>query len=469
MKRIILISSLLIVSLSIFSKQPNIVLFFIDDLGWKDAGFMGSDFYETPNIDKMAKEGMVFTNAYSSAANCAPSRACLVSGQYTPRHGKTSVWHSKRGKEEQMRLEPVPDVELDSTNYSIAQMMKDAGYKTGIFGKWHINGSPSAYGFDVDGETLPCSKAYFKETNDPKEIFGLTERACNFMEENAKEPFFLYLPHHAVHKQWMARQEDLNYFTGKQSGELHDISLYAANLKHVDESLGLIMDKLKELGIDDNTLVIFTSDNGAVNNGSAQKPLKGCKGMLYEAGIRVPFVARYPSVINASTVSEIPITNIDFYPTFADFANYKIPKDKIVDGESMAPVLKGKKENLKRDAIFFHYPNYIDGNNSDSRDKYFRLRPTTVIRIGDWKLLLFHEEWVLDGGASRIASNNAVELYNLKDDLKESKNLANVNPEKRDALLNELLAWMKKTDAKMAMVRTEENRVAPYKRGKGKH
>ncbi|MBD0402011.1 sulfatase [Flammeovirga sp. EKP202] len=460
-------------SLTIFGadkkpKKPNIILFFVDDMGWKDPSFMGSDYHETPNLDQMAKEGMVFYNAYSSGPNCAPSRASMISGQYTPRHGKIAVWDAKRGPEDKMRLEPVPDRELSLDNYTMAEALKDGGYVTGIFGKWHIAGEASEQGFMVDQSTEP-KEIKFKKTNDPKDIYKLTDEACAFMEDNKDNPFFLYLPHHAVHAKWEARQEMIDYFQAKEKGELHNNPAYAAMVKHTDESLGTILKKVKELGIDDNTIIIFTSDNGSLGK-IHQDPLRGVKGMLYEGGIRVPMVVWYPPKVKAGSSSTVSVVNTDFYPTFLDMAGLKTPKNKILDGESLKDLFYGKEETLKRSSIFYHYPNYLDGKNQrGGRDSYFRNRPVTVVINGDWKLLFFHEEYILDGGVDRINENNMVELYNIKEDISESNNLALKNNEVRDRLLSDLQQWMDKTNARLAMKPSKENYRPPFQRGKKKN
>lgn len=448
------------------NKKPNIVLFFVDDMGWKDPAFMGSDYHETPNLDQLASEGIVFHNAYSAGPNCAPSRACMISGQYTPRHGKVAVWDSKRGIEEQMRLEPVPDQGLPLENYTLAEALKDGGYKTGIFGKWHIAGTPSEQGFDVNGET-DAGEIKFKETNDPKDIFSLTEKACDFMESNKEKPFFLFLSHHTVHTKWEARQPMIDYFEKKEKGKIHKNAQYAAMVKHTDDSMGMIMEKLKALGLDENTIVFFTSDNGAIGK-VKQTPLRGAKGMLYEGGIRVPLVVRYPSKIQPSNSTE-PIINIDFYPTMLEMAGLEKAKDKVLDGESFAPILQGEKETLSRSTIYYHYPIYLDGKNArGARDEYFRNRPVTVAIQGDWKLLFFHEEYILDGGEKQIASNHMVELYNLKEDPSEKKDLSSIETKKRDELLKDVKRWMKKTNAPLAMKKTPENYRPVYKRGNHK-
>lgn len=429
-------------------RKPNIVLIFIDDMGWMDAGFTGSDFYQTPNINSLAEQGMVFDNAYASAGNCAPSRACLLSGQYTPRHEIYAVGSTKRGAVDKMRLEPIPNqTELAPSVFTMAEALQDAGYKTGMFGKWHLGKkerfSPHNQGFDVVDAFNPPSAKEFKSTNDPKGIYRITEGANQFMEENKNRPFFLYVSHHATHMMIQARDEMYERFKNK-SGRYQSHSRYAAMNTQMDDGVGILLEKIKKLGLDNNTLVIFTSDNGGLPQ-SPQDPLRGFKGMYYEGGIRVPFIARWPDVIKSNTINNTPVINVDLFPTFLEAAGVRKRKDKIVDGESLVRLFKGG-EFLDR-PVFWHFPGYLNKANPGSRDQEFRTRPVTAIRKGNWKLLLYHEEWVLDGGYGNVADNKSVELYNLKEDIGEKINLANINVAKREELLKILNSWLEEVDA----------------------
>lgn len=432
--------------------KPNIVLILIDDMGYKDAGFTGSDFYETPNIDKLAKEGMVFNNAYAAAGNCAPSRACLISGQYPPRHNVYAVGDTERGDVTKMRLIPTPNSnQLPASNFTIAEAMKYNGYATGMFGKWHLGTKPGTHpgdqGFDVDGEVKTQKKAEFAKTNDPKSIYAITEGACKFMEANKSKPFFVYVAHHATHMEIQARQELYDKFKNKPKGTFQKNDRYAAMNNQMDDGVGILLKKIKDLGIEKNTLVIFTSDNGGLPQ-SPQTPLRSFKGTYYEGGIREPFIARWPGVIKAGSSSDVITINEDLYPTFVSLAGGKLPADKILDGESLVNVFKGKPVGERKPKFWF-FPGYLDKFYPGGRDQNFRTRPVTAMRKGDWKLLLYHEEWALDGGWDKIATNNAVELYNVKDDVSEKHNLANVNTAKRDEMLKELLAWQKNIGAKV--------------------
>ena len=458
------------------SKKPNIVLIFADDLGWKDVGYQGTDFYETPNIDRLAKEGLVFTNGYAAAGNCQPSRACLMSGQYTPRHGLFAVGSTHRGLANEMRLVPIPNVNgLDKENVTVAEALKAAGYVTGIFGKWHLEEKPGVepdqQGFDTVFQSYRGWKT--KEEGNPKGIYSLTEAAGEFMEKNKERPFFLYLPHYAIHVSHQSRPETLAQFKAKTPGQQHDNVAYAGCTYDLDDGVGILLKKIADLGLEKNTLVIFTSDNGGYS-ASSQEPLRGNKGCYYEGGVREPFIARWPGVIKPGTTCDVPVISQDLYPTFLAAAGAAVPAGKVLDGENLAPLFEGKN-SLQREAIYWQFPGYLDnpvrrGRELDVRTG-FRTRPVGVIRKGDWKLHLFYEEWVLDGGREKLATNHAVELYNLKEDMGERKDLANSNIAKRDELLDELLAWQKSIKAPIP---TEPNPdFAPGKgttgKGKGKN
>ncbi len=457
---ILLFSLLLLLAAGVCAQpqpRPNIVLVLADDLGWKDVGYQGSDFYETPNIDRLAKAGMVFTQAYAGAGNCAPSRAVLLSGQYSPRHSVYAVGDTKRGPVNLMRMEPIPNKSgLAPVQLTLAEALKDAGYATGIFGKWHLGGKegapPKEQGFDTVFDSRPNPNQRRDEPEDPKGIYSLTKAAVGFIEQNKDKPFFTYVAHHAIHTALEARTSSLAKFKAKQPGAQHKAALYAACLYDLDDGVGVLLAKLKELGLDKNTLFIFTSDNGGTQQ-SSQEPLRGSKGGYYEGGIREPFIAYWPGVIKPGATNTTPIHNVDLYPTFLAVAGAKVPANKTLDGESLLPLFKGDGK-LKRQAIFWHFPGYLDDPVIRGRDSVFRTRPVSVIRKGDWKLHLYHEEWQLDGGREKLATNNAIELYNIAADIGERNNLANTNKTKRDDLLGDLLQWFKATNAPLP---TEKN------------
>jgi arylsulfatase A-like enzyme len=435
-------------------RPPNIVVIFADDLGYKDTGFTGSDFYETPNLDRLASRGMVFNHAYAGAGNCAPSRACLHSGQYSPRTGVYAVQRTDRGPISLQRMVAIPNREdLALENVTVAEALKAAGYATGLFGKWHLSGDPNTLptqqGFDVYFDSRkPNPNTRRDEPEDPKGAYSLTKAAGEFFEQNKSRPFFAFVAHHAIHGALEASPASLAKFEAKKKGANHNHALYAACIYDLDDSIGLLVKKLRDLGLEENTLIVFTSDNGATGQ-SLQEPLRGNKGAYYEGGVREPFIVAWPGRIAAGKRSDVPIINLDLYPTFLAAAGAAVPKDKILDGESLLPLLTGQSAALQRKAIYWHFPGYLDAPVTRGRDPIFRTRPTTAMRSGDWKLHLYHEEWQLDGGRAQLAKNRAVELYHLADDPGERNDLANSNPKKRDELLDEMLAWMKRTDAKM--------------------
>jgi len=432
------------------NEKPNIVFIFIDDLGWKDVGYMGSDYYETPNINKLAQQGMIFTNAYTNAANCAPTRASLLTGQYSPRHGVFTVARSDRGESQNRRLIPVENNRVVAENkITIAEALNKSGYVSAAIGKWNIGLTPEQQGFDytIDRDELGIRGHFSEEGQYLTDT--LTDESVNFVKRNnpnrTKKPFFLYLAHHAVHTPIRAKKNMIESFEKKPADEFHNHAAYAAMIKSVDESVVRINQVLEELDLSDNTLLVFFSDNGGHGTYTSQKPLRGGKGMFYEGGIRVPMFVYWPGIVKPGSICDEPVIGTDFYPTFLQLAGIKLSQNYVLDGTSILPLLEGKKR-LGRESLFWHFPCYLQaykGMTDESRDPLFRTRPVSVIRKRDWKLLMFHEEWVLDGGIDNLDINNSIELFNLKDDIAEQNNLAQINTRKRDELLQELMDWQK--------------------------
>jgi arylsulfatase A-like enzyme len=348
-----------------------------------------------------------------------------------------------------MRLTPSPNRDgLAVEDITIADALKSAGYATGHFGKWHLytkNGKggggalPSQQGFDVtydsfgDGELPEGAKGNKPgPRSDPKGVFDLSKQACDFMEVNKDKPFFVYLAHHAPHGPVNSRNSTREKINNPYEACVYDL----------DESVNRVLEKIKDLGIEKQTLVIYTSDNGGCVK--TQKPLRGEKGMYYEGGIRVPMIALWPGVIGPGTVCEEPVMQIDLFPTYLELAKAKIEKE--LDGESLLLLLK-QNGNLTRESIYWHMPGYLDRSKSGARDKNFRTRPVSVIRKGKWKLHLYLEEWILDGGIEKIDTNRAVELYNIDKDISEKNDLALQRKDVRDELLNDLLNWHKRVKA----------------------
>ena len=448
MKHLLFLVSFYIILQPTYSAQPNIVLINADDLGWKDTGYAGSDFYETPHLDALARSGMNFTQAYAGASLCQPSRACLMSGQCTPRHGNYAVKSTTNGPESLMRLVPVPNAsELSGDKVTLAETLKSAGYATGCFGKWHIGQGKKtgagAQGFDTVTNVFMETKT-LGVAADPKDSLSTTQNACDFITAQRGKPFFAYIAHHAIHSPHQSTQVAIDHFKAKVSGKQHSSATYAACIAALDDAVGKLMRHLADTGLERSTVVIFTSDNGATSE-SPQTPLRSGKAGYYEGGLRVPLLVRWPGKVAAGSRCDVPVTHLDLFPTFVAICSGIAPKNQPLDGESLLPLLEGREFATR--ALHWHYPGYWDGASSDDRDKYFRAKPVSVVRQGDWKLMLFHEEWQLDGGRSKLAENNAVELYNLREDISERTNIAAIQTAKRDALLDELLAWIEQTQA----------------------
>ncbi|QDT95352.1 sulfatase [Gimesia aquarii] len=434
-----------LISTEAASGKPNVILFFIDDLGWRDVGFMGSDFYETPHIDRLAQQSMRFTSAYAAAPNCAPSRACLMSGQYTPRHGVYTVGDPARGNDQYRKLVPATNkTVLDDQFITIADVLSQAGYRCASIGKWHLGKSPRSQGFQTNiagNQSGSPRGGYFSPYRNPQLTNGtkgeyltdrLTDEACSFIKSNADSPFFLYLTHYAVHTPLQAKQEDIKHFQTKPAGKLHQHATYAAMIKSMDESIGRVLKTLKELKLAQNTVIVFTSDNGGYGPATTMQPLRGSKGMLYEGGIRVPLLVKWPGVTKAGSSSDEPVINVDFYPTFLEITETSKPENYQLDGVSLVSLLKAPQSKLKPRSLFWHFPAYLQ--KYQGMQQRFRTTPVSVIRQGDWKLLEFFE----DGHQ---------ELYNTRLDISEMMDLSNSHPDKAKELAKTLHQWQKQVQA----------------------
>ena len=438
---------LFMISLSVscaLAKKPNILLLYADDLGYTDLSCQGSKYYETPHIDRLAKEGTTFTNAYAGAANCAPSRACLMTGTYTPRHGIFTVGNSDRGKAIDRKLIPVKNTTiLDPSFTTIAEALKPLGYRTCVAGKWHLTEDPTADGFDANfgGTTWGHPKSYFSPYKNPYLKDGpkgehLPERlgreVANWIRANHRDPFFAYVPFYSVHTPIQATEELTQKYSKKEPDGKHNNPKYAAMIQSMDNAVGHLLETLDDLELTQETLVIFTSDNGPHGSISAADPLRGSKGMFYEGGIREPFLVRFPGRTPAGQKNESVISQIDLFPTFVELAGGKIPPD--LDGVSLLPAFHGEK--LRERPLFWHFPAYLQGYNkgSGSASKYFRTTPCGVIREGNWKLIQYFED-------------HSLELYHLESDLAETTNLATKHPKKTEELLEKLQDWQARTQA----------------------
>lgn len=420
--------------------KPNVLIINVDDLGWKDLGYMGSSYYETPNIDKLSRESMVFYNAYAAAANCAPARASLMTGMQTSRHGVFTVHPADRGDPKTRKLIPSPNRKFISDDlYTMGKMFKDNGYRTGTFGKWHISEDPFKHGFDINvgggPQGNPGRKGYFSPYNIPNIKDGptgeyltdrLTQEAIAFVKENKDSPFFLYLPFYTVHTPLMGKEHLVEKYKNKEGGEGQNNPKYAAMIESLDENVGKLMKAIQELGLEKNTVVVFTSDNGGIRAVSNQDPLRAGKGSYYEGGIRVPLLIKWSDMINYGISSQTPVSQLDLFPTFQKIIGAGNVSDDL-DGIDLSPILfEGK--TIERD-LFFHFPIYLQAYDSEldqARDPLFRTRPGSVLISGNWKLHQYFED---DG----------LELYDLENDLSEKINLKNNEPE----ILAEMLFKLK--------------------------
>lgn len=430
--------------------KPNIIFILADDLGWTDTGAYGSTYYETPNIDRLTADGMKFT-AYHNCQNCQPTRAALMSGQYAPRTGIYTVGGIERFNWQSRPLRPVDNViGLPLDRRTIADQLKSAGYKTGMFGKWHLgNGEkrhPSQRGFD---EALVSDGKHVNFDTNPKVDVPegayladfLTDKAEDFIRRHQAEPFFLYLPHFGVHSPYQAKAELIKKFAAKPGVGGHYNPTYAAMIYSVDESVGRVLKLLDELKLSDNTIVIFSSDNGGVggyireglqqaNDVTDNTPLRSGKGSLYEGGTRDPFVVRWPGVTKPGSTCATPTIHVDLFPTLLEVGGAAKP-DQTLDGVSLVPLFRDPTANLPRDAIFQHFPGYLGSGKNQ-----WRTTPVGTIIMGDWKLMEFFED-------------GRLELYNLSSDLSETQNLAERMPDKAKELQARMHAWRQDVGAKM--------------------
>ena len=428
--------------------KPNIILIVADDLGWSDLSYMGSEYYETPNIDKLSKSGMTFYNGYASSANCAPSRATMLSGKYHTEHGIYTVRNSDRGSRKTRKIIPIETkTTLDLDFFVIPEMLKEVGYTNGHFGKWHLGDvgfHPEQSGFDVNigGNRHGGPGGYFAPypnpelENEPKGEY-LTDRigdeVVKFIDQNKENNFFAYVPFFSVHTPIQSKPDYQKKYSKKESNEYHNRPDYAGMIQSLDENIGKILDKIDTLNLSENTLIIFTSDNGGIRAISNQYPLRAGKGSYYEGGIKVPMIFSWKGKIEAETDSYERISNLDFYPTIKNLVGYKESID--LDGEDLTPIFKGEK--LKKRELYFHFPIYLEPYRvqlDSGTDPLFRTRPGTVIIKDNWKLHHYYED-------------NKFELYNLEKDISESKNLVEINKEKKTELLMDLNNWRKAKNA----------------------
>ncbi len=469
-------------------KKPNIIFILVDDMGWKDIGANGSTFYETPNIDKLASQGMRFTDAYASSTVCSPSRSSIMTGQY-PVHTGITDWivgmqNTQGPKPTQKLLPPEFTFNLPDSAVTIAQALNDHGYTTFYAGKWHLGidstSWPLAKGFDYNyggwAAGNPWSYGlggYFSPWHNPKLKDGpkgtfltdrLTTKTIDFIKKMAQKdtPFFADLSFYAVHERIQSKKKYIEKFKQKahrmgldtlqqfityptadnptgwmphwSSRIVQSNPVYAGLIYSVDENVGRIMAVLKKLGIADNTVVVFTSDNGGLSTlpkptaPTTNLPFRYGKGWAYEGGIRVPLIIKWPGVTKQGSITHFPVVNTDFYPTFLQMAGLPPMPEQATDGVSMVPLLKGK-QSIDQPDLYWHYPHYHGGGES----------PVSAMREGNWKLIQFYND-------------NHVELYNLRADKEEWHDVASVFPQKTAELRHKLNQWKRKTHAKIPEV-----------------
>jgi arylsulfatase A-like enzyme len=461
-------------------KRPNVVFVLVDDLGWRDLSGEGSTFYESPNIDRIGKEGMRFTQGYAACQVCSPSRASIMTGKYTPRHGitdwigaRTGVEWRKQGRNTPV-LPPEYQWQLGADEVTLAEAFRAAGYRTFFAGKWHlgdVGSHPEDHGFEINKGGWRVggpAGGYFSPYRNPKLADGppgeslpvrLGKETAKFIEENKDEPFLAYLSFYSVHGPIQTTPELWAKYRAKAlRGELperrfifdrrmpvrqvQDCPIYAGMIESTDQAVGLVLDALERNGLENETIVCFTSDNGGVSAGDAKStsnlPLRGGKGRQWEGGIREPFYVKAPHVTQPGSTCDVPVSGIDFYPTLLALAGIPLPEEQDVDGMCLVPLLKGDPAPQidKRD-LFWHYPHY--GNQGGE--------PSSMIRRGDWKLIHYYED-------------GRDELYSLKRDPGEQTDVASQNPDLVKTLRQALDQWLDETGAKKPVPDPEHDEAA---------
>ena len=428
------------------TRLPNIVFILADDMGWRDLSVYGNTLHVTPNANRLAKEGVRFTNAYAACPVCSPTRASIMTGKYPARLHLTDWIPGRRQHPTARILTPQFNQQLPLDEKTIAEILKGLGYRTASVGKWHLGGEgfhPEQQGFDVNigGDHRGSPKSYFGPFDFPNLTGGpgtflterLTEGAERFIRESAgKSPFFLYMPHYTVHTPLQAPEEMTARYRAKLGGKAFPNPVYAAMVESFDQSLGRIRKTLDELGIAGETILIVTSDNGGLRYEGRSKnpvtdnsPLRAGKGHLYEGGIREPLLINWPGVTRPGTVIDTPVSSVDFLPTIMEMAGVAAPGRDAVDGLSLTGELRGRAR-LRERPLFWHYPHYSNQGGE----------PGGAVRLGNWKLIEFYDE-------------KRLELFNLAQDQAETRNLVNLEPERAKNLHRLLDDWRRDVEASM--------------------
>ncbi len=444
----------------------NVIVVLVDDLGWMDVGVQGSDFYKTPNIDKLAATGMRFTEGYAACAVCSPTRAALMTGRYPARLGITDwiraefqlqgrQWPNMRQapgyhRGDNTLLTPVNELVLPHSEITLVEMLKPLGYRSRFIGKWHLGGRghlPTDQGFDENiggwdygqppsyfdpytvGDWLPMGIPTLAPRNKDEYLTDReADEAVSFIRENRDQPFLLYLSHYAVHTPIQAKPDLIKKYEKARDQKGQDDPVYASMVHSVDDSMGRLLSTLEELGLDDNTLIVFTGDNGGLDREgrpTENAPLRSGKGYAYEGGLRTPWIFRWPGVTQPGSVSKTPISSVDLAPTIASAVGTRPPVDRAIDGVDLTPALQGF--SLEDRALYWHFPHYRHGPGHD---------PYSVIRDGDLKLIKFYDPPKL-------------EMYDLAKDLSETNDLAPSQPDKVRELEAKLSAHLESVGARI--------------------
>ena len=446
--------------------KPNILFVLVDDLGYHDLGVTGSHFYETPNIDQLAKESTMFTRGYAASRVCSPSRASIFTGKFTARHGITDWIGAKTDKDWRSRkrfdkLLPADYVRaLPKEDITLAEAFKNSGYKTFFAGKWHLGdkGSyPENHGFDINkggfhrggpagGFFSPWKNPKLKSKYKGENLsIRLAEETAQFINQQKDSSFFAFLSFYAVHAPIQTSEKKWNKYRNKADSlgiaktgykmervlpirQVQDNPIYAGLVETMDDAVGIVLNALKENDLDKNTIVIFTSDNGGVASGdnysTSNLPLRGGKGYQWEGGIREPFFIKIPWLNSKIKTSDFPVIHTDFYPTLLDIANIPLKPKQHIDGISLKPILEGKQIETNR-PLYWHYPHY--GNQGGS--------PSSMIQQNGWKLIHYWED-------------NYQELYKLPSEEQDDQNVADKYPYKAKELKLQLLSWLEEVNAK---------------------
>ncbi|MBT5910384.1 MAG: sulfatase [Opitutae bacterium] len=439
------------------AKSPNILFIMADDLGWMDLACQGNPLVETPNLDRLAKQGMRFTDAYAAAPVCSPTRCAVLTGQAPARIGLTTHlpgrFFPKDGRPQPAKLTP----QLNTEHVTIAERMKEAGYASAFFGKWHIAPSsgrggkvadavsPTGQGFDlnVGGTSYGGPPSFFSPYRNAELPDGtdgeylpdrLVDETIRFAEANKDKPWMAHLWFYTVHWPMQAPKDLLEKYADRKGPGLND-TRYGAMIEAMDLAIGRLLEALKKMGLKKDTLVIFTSDNGGFAGVSDCRPLRESKGHLYEGGIRVPLIVGWPGQVPQGKLCKVPVTSMDFYPTFLELAGLK-PSGKPIDGESLLPLFR-QTGKLSRKTLYFHFPNYAwhMGN-----------RLAGAVREGKWKMI-------------RNYDDGSLELYDLQKDLSEKRNLAKKSPQVANRLNQKLSRWLKETNAPMPTLNSKPKDV----------